>query len=538
MKKNIKIWITPFFISILPILALYSHNIDYMDFNRTITPIFYSFLFVIISLLSFSSFFNNNKKTSFFVSIWTFYFFSFGYIYLEISKSKIISILPISLNLFLLGIMTISLFPTGYFLKKAKNNFANDGLNFLRFVSSALILFNLFNIVPIEIKKISWKKTIYEYQQNNTVFSNLEIKDKEEIIKPDIYYFVFDRYGRQDILKKHFNFDNSEFMSFLKKSEFFTADESYANYPNTFLSLSSSLNGKYLDFLGEKMGDSKNRTVVYKELIENNDFVKFLKKQEYEYIILGDFWDGSKKSNLANQNANLFENFDEFQMSIYEKNLINTIRGMMGDKQLFVGVERLNIIGKNLDFRKRSLEKNIKKPQPKFVFGHFLLPHEPVVFSETCYPLDFDDIRKLNKKEGYLSQLNCANNFMIEIVEKIKEESTKPFVIIFQSDEGPYLPEEYFNLDGELVPENSDSYKIHASILNSVFLSSKENPKEAVDYKSLNFSEDMTPVNTFRIITNYYFNQDIPLLENDSYVFANPDNPYHFKKITNYLNMK
>jgi hypothetical protein len=59
---------------------------------------------------------------------------------------------------------------------------------------------------------------------------------------PDVYYIVLDGYGRADVLSSIFNYDNSEFIEFLKEKGFYVGERSHSNYIETYLSLTSSLN--------------------------------------------------------------------------------------------------------------------------------------------------------------------------------------------------------------------------------------------------------------------------------------------------------
>ena len=66
---------------------------------------------------------------------------------------------------------------------------------------------------------------------------------------PDIYYIILDGYARSDVMKSRFGFDNSGFLSHLESRGFYVARQSTANYCQTPLSLSASLNAVYLDEL-------------------------------------------------------------------------------------------------------------------------------------------------------------------------------------------------------------------------------------------------------------------------------------------------
>jgi len=91
-------------------------------------------------------------------------------------------------------------------------------------------------------------------------------------------------------------------------------------------------------------------------------------------------------------------------------------------------------------------------------------------------------------------------------------------VIIIQGDHGPgadFLQEDLINSDIDQ----------KFSILNSYYFADKE-------YSMI--SEDITPVNTFRVILNKYFGTGLPMLENRSY-WSDYQDIYSFEDITNRL---
>ena len=67
--------------------------------------------------------------------------------------------------------------------------------------------------------------------------------------RPDIYYIILDGYARSDVMSKLFGFDNEPFLKRLEQKGFYVARRSTANYCQTPLSLSSSLNAVYLNDL-------------------------------------------------------------------------------------------------------------------------------------------------------------------------------------------------------------------------------------------------------------------------------------------------
>lgn len=533
--KGKVVWLPPFLFSIVPTLAVYTHNINFIGPERMAVPILYALFFMVLSGCAAYAIFKNEIKASVFTSVWLILFFSFGYIFLVLGESKLVGELPISLNKLLFGTYAFILMLTAWLLLKAKS--VGRFIILLSLVGTTITMLNLVKIVPFELNRWIDGRKLQQY-----VFHNLgQIPTSgESIFKPDIYYFVFDRYGRQDILEQYFNFQNKSHIDYLKSSGFWVGDESYANYPNTFLSLSSSLNMTYLDFLTNMLGDRQGDQVnVYRQLLQDNQLARFLKSQDYKYVLYGGSWDPLQKRGIADENYNLLADFDEFHLYIYERTLFNAIRGVVENQQLFTGTERFNKISLNLDYRLHRINRQKNQSQPLFVFGHFLLPHPPYVFSPECDPYSLSTSSQQVHEDGYLSEIQCANNVMKSLVSEIQSRQERPAVIIFQSDEGPYLPLKYFNLVGESIPESFDSYFIHGAILNTVYLPQKEDPTKPADYSNVGFRPNLSPINTMRIILNYYFDTNLPILPDKTYFsLDNNERIYNFKDVTNYYDTK
>ncbi|MCH7831677.1 MAG: hypothetical protein IIC55_02285, partial [Proteobacteria bacterium] len=59
---------------------------------------------------------------------------------------------------------------------------------------------------------------------------------------PNVYFIIFDAYGRRDMLRKYLNYDNGAFLNALEKRGFVVLEKSRTNYPATFLSIAATLN--------------------------------------------------------------------------------------------------------------------------------------------------------------------------------------------------------------------------------------------------------------------------------------------------------
>ena len=285
--KKYNVFISPILLSIFPTLAIFTHNMDQLGIARLYIPLLYSIIFAIISFSVIKLVFVENKKTSFITSIWILLFFSYGYIYLKLGDSSLINYLPISLNLFLISINGIFFFLISILIFKIKY-FPSEFSRFINIIAISLVTLNLIQIIPFEIKSYVASRKIQKYLTTNV--SNIDSSNISLDMRPDIYYVIFDRYGRKDILQEYFNFDNHEELVSLENKGFWVGKDSIANYPNTYLSLSSSLNMDYLYSLENLIGKKhKDRNVVYENLIQDNSVARFLKQNGYEFDLVGSF---------------------------------------------------------------------------------------------------------------------------------------------------------------------------------------------------------------------------------------------------------
>jgi hypothetical protein len=119
-----------------------------------------------------------------------------------------------------------------------------------------------------------------------------EIKVNQTYL-PDIYYIILDGYARSDILRDIYDYDNSDFIDELSSRGFYIAAESRSNYTQTDLSLVSSLNFEYLDYLSFAGGVSINREPLM-DLVLKNQACKWLEDAGYNIYLSGEYYFAEK----------------------------------------------------------------------------------------------------------------------------------------------------------------------------------------------------------------------------------------------------
>ncbi len=502
-QKLIKIFsrFYPFYFAIFPIITFYSTNRRELILSAICLPII-----VFVSITAFVWYlstvvFKGKDDAKIVISLFLMYFFSYQH-FSRFTKT-----------LFFYSLVFALL--TYVFIRVKQKTNAHVILSIL---GSYLLIYNLIQIIPFEIKRL-WNKP------KMIPIEMLVSKTLNKSELPDIYYLIFDRYASFSTLSDYYDFDNNDLFNFLLNQDFYVATESAANYPRTYLSLSSSLSLDYLDDLAEKLGKENSDYTPIFELVQNNKVASFLKEQGYFYIYAGDWWGPTQISKQANKNINLYADSSEFLRKFLGTTILKPLIGnyYKGNKLFGFFQDR---IYENTNYKFEKLSNIADEKSPKFVYAHMLIPHHPYLFDKDCKRVD--DKRKLPEKEKYLEQLICVNSKIEKLIDEILAKSKKPPIIIVQSDEGPFKIDE-MNLDGEgrdWTKVSDEAVKTHMGILNAYYL-------PGFDYKKLYPS--ITPVNTFRLIFNYYFGTNLKNLPDKNYFIPNIDRPYNFLEITDTL---
>jgi hypothetical protein len=325
---------------------------------------------------------------------------------------------------------------------------------------------------------------------------------------PDIYYIILDAYGRADVLREIFGYDNRPFLRSLEERGFYVATCSQSNYAQTMLSLTSSLNFDYLDSLTRSLTPDEDTRAPLRALGQYNRTRKFLEAQGYNIISFATNFPVSEW-----KDADHFLDAPRQGMNDFELMLSQTTAWRISMDMLDEPPER----GSAEWYRWRTLSalKQLETsvltiPAPKFVFAHLVIPHHPFVFGpngEALNSVEADVPEFEEYKVKYPDQVTYINRRILTIVDRILKGSPNPPIIVIQGDHGP---------------APFDVSERRMKILNVYYF--PDNPE--------GLYPTITPVNTFRLIFNNYFGQKYPLLEDRSFYSAY-DVPYNYEEIAN-----
>ena len=506
-KENIVIH--PFLIGVFFVMFIFSHNIFVLPPQETIFPLFVILISTIGLFLGLRFLLKNSKKSGMLVSLYLILFFSFGHIY-NIFQGFTIGEFDIGRYRYLI-IPYIFIFIVGtIFILKTRNDFF-DITKIVNIVSVVLIIAVFGGIVSDSINE---SNQTLDYSENEFVYEKHDLSKFENHSDkfPNVYYIILDEYGNEESLNRFYNYDNQEFLSFLKQKDFFIVENSFSNYPTTKLSLASTLNMKHLEYLSDEIGrESKNHHILDQFLMDNFVMQNF-KSNGYEIINMGALWGPYNEFKIVDQN--LCEN--------KEMNRDSLTRELIGTSIVFYFFERM-VEQERRDVILCTFEKmsKIESEKPIFAFIHILLPHGPYIFGpngENLVSGTSITSETFSPKQAYIDQLKFANKKIKNSIEEILHNENKDAIIILQSDTGSG-----FNINWD-DPTNESIFERHSN-LNAVYIPNN-------DYQL--FENKVTPVNTFPLIFNSVFKQNFEFLPDKMYWSSN-NNPYDFREVTNLL---
>jgi hypothetical protein len=337
---------------------------------------------------------------------------------------------------------------------------------------------------------------------------------------PDIYYIILDHYGDHLTLEHHFGHDNLPFYERLEQRGFFVARESFANYPRTAPSLASSLNLDYLDDLAAAGADSGDWRPMFVRL-RDHAVGRFLAGQGYRQVHLGTWWWPTAANPHADENLNCYHRVPyPFARLLTERTLLQPLARATGWTAL--DTRRQQWARERWKFDR--LEELPGAPGPKFVFAHFLLPHDPFVADAEGGFLSVASAEARGLERNFREQVLYVNRRIEQFLDRALADSAVPPVIIFQADEGP-PPLRYRRLGRRFQWSEATAAEIRhkTAILNALYLPGVDTGR---------FHPRITPVNTFRIVLDHLFGAGLAPLDDRVYLFESDDRPYRFRDVT------
>jgi hypothetical protein len=333
---------------------------------------------------------------------------------------------------------------------------------------------------------------------------------------PDIYLIVLDKYTGSRSLKSNFDFDNSEFETFLRRRGFLLPRHAQANYIYTSLSLASLLNYGYLDSLPWGPKAQRRKKAYVNHLVEDNAVWRFLKARGYRFIFFPTHFPFTGNNRLADvQLPNPRQILSEFEIVWRRTTLAEPVISWVC--QRIDCPDRVTPFAEEAKLMEwkfgqlRQVPAWPRNERPVFVFAHLTVPHEPYIFNADCsarppfWPSYFVVQDERPEKQAYTAQITCLNQRLESIVRHLLSDSPSQPVILLQSDHGHGRMPLHIPAIEAVTP---DRVAERADIFAAYYLPGAD---------AGIVKDSISPVNVFRMVFRQYFQADLPPLPDNTY---------------------
>lgn len=490
------------FLVLLPVFFIfsgYNELFGFLSFKFVLWNLFIILLSISLLFLLSLAILKNKEKSSFFTLLVSLPTLTFGYIH-DSLKSLVGQNFFTSFT-FLIPVLITIFFLLLFLIKGRKKSFTEFFL-----FANLLFIILILSEIPNSIKRYKLHKEVQNLIDFRFTAFN-EYRPAENLAdsaKPDIYFLLFDAMASSKSLSSQLNLDNTHLDTFLSKKGFYVAANAQANYNWTIHSISTTFN---MDYLPEWIAPVMNDPKVYfwgSASILDNSLFQILKHEGY---------------NIKSYQPISFDNPD-WQLPSFFSELKNkhyyykTLPGRVWRDLFwnyaridmdFIRKKQLSILHKRVNEKKDLLDSTLSKVKnsctltgaPKFVYGHFMIPHEAYIFNKNGSLRNTNEL--INKEKGagtigYKKQVQYASAVIKDLVSYIQQNNKKNTVIIVAGDHG------YRTDDG-----NKKGYTFQN--LNAFYFPDR-------NYSLL--YDSLSPVNTFRIILNKSFGASYSLLKDSS----------------------
>ena len=472
----------PLAAAIQPILVLYAANSGNVVPSDLVYPMVYSIAVGVVAFaLSFVAL-RSVAKASLSTTLFLVLFQYYGHIFTLIGVDQNNDLQWLEQRYLMLIVILIQ---SSALLALYKSR--TDLLGLTRFVAATLVIMVLFPLGDLVAHHArSQERSPEEMREFVRAFCSIDsIHATKTNTLPDIYYIIVDSYSRSDIIKEVYGFDNSHFIDYLEQRGFYVADKSVSNYCMTNQSLPTSMNFRMPP-------DMPVGSLPAEPLMSRNRLFKFLKSLGYSTITYPTALDTEFSSvdlyvtggfGFSNEFAETYWNLTPLRPFLW-----NTVGFSL------MKIRTLNIF--------EHIVTIPRMKEPTATFAHLFPPHAPYVLGGT-----------------YHRDIEALNAGLMEAIDRLIEESPEPPIIVLQADHG----------QRELIFDRGQMSEVAMrdalGIINAYYLPNNGKSK---------LYDRITPVNTWRIVLDYYFGTNLGLLPDRAYL-SRPDRGSRLVEVTDLL---
>jgi hypothetical protein len=487
--------------AIYPVLALLAHNINQVAPASVLLPLCLSIIGAGLLLLLVRFWMRDWQSAALATTLLLVLFSTYGHVYSYL-KSVIVSGIYLFRHRSMVVLWIVLAGLVVWWTSQSRLD-TRPLTRTLNFVVVILLIFPIFQVSSGLWNQ--WRALVQSHNASTNPIVTLSDETGSQI-PPDIYFIILDGYSRSDIFEKIYGYDNSAFVSSLEKMGFYVADCSQSNYGETELSVSSELNYDYISALGDSFNPTRKDRSPLWPLIKNSALRHFLEARGYKTIA---FQTGFSWTEWTDADLYLGPQLSKWQLDDFQYMwLQTTFARILLDAEAFSVLQNSEELFRlRTEFALQELPHIPVIDGPKFIFAHLIIPHPPFVFGPNGESSSIGWVFTPEMAaKGYIDQTTFINKRMLEILPAILANSSSLPIIIVQGDHGTSAvggADHWANLSAFYLP----------------------------GYEGLLYPT-ITNVNTFRVILDAYFGQNLPLLPDVS-MWSDYNFPYNFHQVAN-----
>jgi hypothetical protein len=529
----------PLGLAVYPTLALAAANIQQIPPSAAVRPLILSLIVALILLGGLRWLVGEWVKAGLLTSLILLLFFSYGHVY-ELVKNVSVAGFLIGRHRFLSLAWVAILAGVGWQIWRADSQRLHPIQSFLNIVFVVAVVLPLLTMARQGVLSSRAAFNRPAASEGGSLHWNGPGQP------PDIYYIVLDSYGRQDVMRDLYGFDNQDFINALRQRGFYVADKSDANHTSTAFSLASSLNMDTLPDLGIDLPPGTYPAPLT-DPIRDSLVRQQLEQLGYRTVALSSGWAPTSIINadiflepgqrsLGEDQASRLPQPTQFESFLINTTWLRAPLDVLQARNIAALSESLDTLQGNEGQRRLvlwSFDQLQRMPDvrgPKFVFAHVVSPHRPYLFgpdgertpSSGAMTLD-ESAPTTNAAQEffeYRDQLLYVNKRTLETLDVLLSESRSDPIIILQSDTGPAFGFDWTQPD-------QDNLLMKIGILNAYHLPPTCNAQ---------LYPTITPINSFRLVFDCIFEGNYPLRADLTY-FSDHHSPdgYTFTPIDDIL---
>jgi hypothetical protein len=311
-------------------------------------------------------------------------------------------------------------------------------------------------------------------------------------------------------MKEYCACEDGRLISFLDKSGFYVVPRARSNYDRTEFSVGSTLSMDYIDAVPNTVGKNFESLNLFCRIMQDSAVRRLLKRLGYTTVNISSStsatdWIYVYDKNLRCTPLNNFVVAFSLLTPLYAtEQYLPLLRDLEADMRLRQG---------------DCLKEVAAIPGPKFVFLHTHIAHAPSLFDESGKKLPLPPGQFMvnwGTPKELCGQWKYSQSVLIEWLTQIMQMTDRKAIVMVQSDHG----------SGLYMAKPEDWYNERMRILNAYYFPGQQN-------KGL--YPNITPINSFRVLFNDYFDAKLPMLKDVSRCAPDYGRAFYWEDVSNRL---